>query len=87
MMHHDVLTTAWDRSENGEPLLVEVVRDGRIVRETEGLREIRARFQDQYSRLPAGLKDLEPAEHYNVVIGSALLELEEKTAAARRIES
>jgi nicotinate phosphoribosyltransferase len=87
MMSHDVLTTAWDRSEKGEPLLVEVVRDGRIVRKPEGLGEIRARFQDQYSRLPAGLKELEPAERYNVVIGSQLLELEEKTAAAKRVES
>lgn len=87
IMSHDVLTTAWDDSEKGEPLLVEVVKNGRILYGSEGLGVARDRFRDQYSRLPGMLKELEPREHYKVIIGKTLLELEEQTAQAKKRES
>jgi hypothetical protein len=99
MMSHDVLTVAWDQSQKGEPLLVEVVKDGRIVRKPEGVKVARERFQDQYRRLPREVRlvglpigqthrsaPTEPQEQqYRVVIGKALVELEEQTAEAKKI--
>lgn len=87
IMSHDVLTIASDSSEKGEPLLVEVVRNGRIVKEPESLKNVRLYFQDQYNCLPHGLRKLEPQEHYNVIIGKPLLELEERTVQERKRES
>jgi len=99
MMSHDVLTVAWDQSQKGEPLLVEVVKDGRIVRKPEGVKVARERFQDQYRRLPREVRlvglpigqthrsaPTEPQEQYRVVIGKALVELEEQTAEAKKIQ-
>lgn len=57
---------------DGEPLLREVMRDGRGVGEPEPLAVIRMRVAEQLRRLPAGLGALDAAESYPVTLGPAL---------------
>jgi len=70
-MVEDVVTLEGD-PQPGEPLLRQVMRDGRRVGPQESLVEARARAAAQLARLPDGLRRLDDPAPYPVRIGSAL---------------
>lgn len=70
VMAGDVLTVEGD-AEEGEPLLVPVLAQGRRLRR-DMLGESRERFQAQLARLPAALRVLEPAPAYAVTVAPRL---------------
>ncbi len=74
----DVVMRA-DETAEGEPLLVPVVRAGRLVNELPALETIRARCADQLAALPEKLKNLDAMPEYPISY-SDLLE-----ADARRL--
>ena len=73
------LVTRADETAEGEPLLVPVVRGGRLVAPLPSLEAIRARCRDQLAALPDRLKPLDATPDYPVTY-SDLLE-----ADARRV--
>jgi len=58
-----------------EPLLACVMRNGRRLRASPALDEIRARARRELERLPEPLRQLEPHASYPVEIGADLIEL------------
>jgi nicotinate phosphoribosyltransferase len=87
--HHDVVTVEGDR-QDGEPLLVPVMREGRRIGEQEPLPRIRTRAAEQLARLPQRLTALDAApEPYRVEIAPALRRLADEVdrATAERAES
>jgi nicotinate phosphoribosyltransferase len=72
---HDVISLE-DDAQEGEPLLVPVVRNGRRLHAQESLAAIRARAAQQLEKLPARLRSLEDAATpYRVEIAPALRRL------------
>lgn len=65
---------------DGEPLLVQILENGRLVDRLPTLNESRARCADQLSRLPSRLLNLDACEPYPVRISSRL------EAEAQRLE-
>ncbi len=55
-----------DETAEGEPLLVPIVRGGRLVNELPALETIRARCADQLASLPDNLKNLDAASSYPI---------------------
>ena len=78
-MVEDVLALAGEDSCEGEPLLEEVMKDGRRVRPAKNLREIRARFAKEREKLPSPYKRMEAPPVYPVRIGPALARTQEET--------
>jgi nicotinate phosphoribosyltransferase len=74
----DHVTRATETAE-GEPLLVEVVRSGRLVRELPGLETIVNRCRTQLAALPARLRPLDAPPDYPITYSDAL------EAEARRL--
>lgn len=70
-MHGDTLTLA-DDAEDGEPLLLPVMRGGRRVGSPVSLAESRARAAAELARLPTPLVRLEPGASYPVKISTAV---------------
>jgi nicotinate phosphoribosyltransferase len=70
-MTGDVLSLEDDRQE-GDPLLVPVVRDGQRLAPVPSLGEIRARAADELSRLPLPLAGLDAEAFYPVRVTPAL---------------
>jgi nicotinate phosphoribosyltransferase len=68
-------SSAAANSAGGEPLLDCVMRDGRRLRASPSLDEIRARAKRDLERLPGPLQRLEPDANYPVAIGADLVEL------------
>jgi nicotinate phosphoribosyltransferase len=60
------LVTRADESAEGEPLLVQFLEAGRLVRELPSLHSIRDHCADQRSRLPAAWKSLDQAPDYPI---------------------
>lgn len=79
MMSEDLLCLAGEKPPEGEALLVEVVKGGERVRPPDALDAIRARFTEEFRRLPPACKDLRHPVFHPVRISVALQELEEKT--------
>lgn len=80
--HHDVVTVEGDR-QDGEALLIPVMRGGRRLGERESLSAIRARAKEQLARLPRRLTELDAArEPYRVDISPALRQLAEEVDRA-----
>ena len=73
-MAGDVLSTDND-SQPGEPLLRQVMREGRRLEPEPSLDDIRAHAAREIDRLPDALRRLEPAIRYHVTIGKPLAEL------------
>lgn len=73
-MAGDVLSVESD-TQNGEPLIQPVMKDGRRIDPMPGLAEIRDRTAASVERLPEDLHRLEPNADYPVEIGAALLRL------------
>ncbi|MDA0352562.1 MAG: nicotinate phosphoribosyltransferase [Chloroflexi bacterium] len=72
----DVLTTADDDTIEGEPLLLEVMRDGRRLAGAEAATDLegsRARVANELARLPEGMRALDVSTSpYSVVVSAAL---------------
>jgi nicotinate phosphoribosyltransferase len=83
-IEHDVVTVEGDEQQ-GEPLLVPVMRNGRRIGAPEGLPAIRERAAAQLAQLPDRLRALEPAASpYRVEIAPALRELAGRVDRAER---
>jgi nicotinate phosphoribosyltransferase len=67
----DFVTRA-DEAAGGEPLLVPIVRDGRLVGPLPKLDEIRAHCRRQRERLPEGLRTVDAAPTYALAYSDAL---------------
>jgi nicotinate phosphoribosyltransferase len=70
----DVISLADDRQE-GEPLLVSTMREGRRIGPAQTLAQGRERVARELERLPQGLRGLDRAEPYPVAVGDALKRL------------
>jgi len=80
IMRRDVITTREDASQAGEPLLVEVMRNGEVLHR-ESLQQIRERCAAELKQLPEGLKALSAADEYPVDISDGLKELAGEVAS------
>lgn len=80
VMLRDVITTRDDTSQAGEPLLVEVMRNGEI-RLHEPLRQVRERCAKELERLPEGLRALTATVRYPVDLSASLKELAGEVAS------
>jgi nicotinate phosphoribosyltransferase len=67
-----------DESIGGEPLLRKVMQGGKRLPGLETLAQARERCRTELSRLPAALRELEPAPAYPVTVSDALRELAER---------
>lgn len=74
-MVSDVITLRDDAREEGEPLLVEVMRGGRAVENAGALSRARECFTEELKRLPVGLRELTPAAEYPVAVSERLAAL------------
>jgi nicotinate phosphoribosyltransferase len=74
--------TRADESADGEPLLVPVLRGGRLVAPLPSLEEIRARSRDQLAALPPRLLPLDARPDYPITY-SDLLEADARRLMAR----
>jgi len=82
VFERDIVTVEGDRQE-GEPLLIPVMREGRRLDNPEPLDRIRERARGELERLPRRLANLEPAsEPYCVDISPALRRLAEEVDRA-----
>ncbi len=70
-----------DEAVGGEPVLVDVVRDGEVVYEFPTLDEIRERTLDTLEKLPADVRAIERPAEYPVAISDGLV------ATAERVRS
>jgi nicotinate phosphoribosyltransferase len=90
-MQRDVVTSSTDAG-TGTPLLAQVMKGGRRIAAPEDLAQVRARVARELERLPAALRDLDPAaEPFQVEIASTLRalahEMDQRTAAREARDS
>lgn len=71
---------------SGEPVLEEVMSEGRPVRQPESMETIRARFDREWESLPMKYRLIRPKEKYPVIICDFLQELDRETAELKRRE-
>ncbi len=83
-MVKDVITTADDVIPGGHPLIVEVVKNGKILDYPRGLRSAVSNFIDNHNALPDRFKVLHPKDKYPVLVSEKLTKLEEAVAKKRR---
>jgi len=72
--------------KEGEPLLEPVMQGGQRVGEPESLAQIRARFSDEWRKLPEKFRSIHPGGIYPVEVCQPLKDLDNKTARLRRRE-
>ena len=77
-MRGDVLSLDAD-TVRGEPLLVQVLKDGRRLGPAPALSEIRAHAAKNLERLPEPLRRLDPAATYGVTVAEPLIALAAET--------
>jgi nicotinate phosphoribosyltransferase len=86
--YSDVIGTLEEFHVDSEPLLVEWMADGRLVRELPSLSAIRAHCRTQLSELPDEHHRLEPGgPQYEVVISDGLETLIEQVSSRERAEN
>jgi nicotinate phosphoribosyltransferase len=73
-MRQDILSLETD-NQPGEPLIQDVMRNGRRLQPTPTLAEIRARTARDLERLPEPVHRLEPDAGYPVIVAEALKDL------------
>ena len=59
----------------GEPLLIQMIKNGDLIYTLPGLEAIRIFFKSQLSKLPAGIYDINSPVRYPVEISKKLLAL------------
>jgi len=77
---HDILALREERVEEGEPLLVPVMREGRLVEPLPSLEDLRRRFREELERLPEPYRALEDPPTYPVALAPRLRALYEELA-------
>lgn len=78
-LDHDVLALESDTAQEGEPLLMPVMRNGARLAEAASLEALRTCAASQLARLPEGLRALEATKRaYRVEIAPALRDLAER---------
>jgi nicotinate phosphoribosyltransferase len=85
VMAGDTVTTM-DDVQTGEPLLAPVMRDGRRIKPSEPLSQIRSRVAEGLAALPAHLRSLETSPPYPVVIAPALRAIAASVDSARSLD-
>ena len=70
----------------GEPLMELVMKEGQRLRAPESLTEIRARFSDDWRKLPEHLKAVHPSQVYPVEVCESLRELDGEIALLKKRE-
>lgn len=85
-MREDRLCLATENLPGGEPLLKEVVKEGRRISPADSLETIRSRLSADMARLPHPCTDLSNPRIYPVRIGEELDRLEEQTTRKVRLE-
>ncbi len=85
-MNSDRMCLLDSGKSEGDPLMEVVMKEGRRVRAADSLTQIRARFSDDWSRLPEQLKAVHPQQVYPVEICPALKDLDAQTALLKRRE-
>jgi nicotinate phosphoribosyltransferase len=81
---HDVITLDGAPSAGGDPLLQEVMRDGRRIAPSPSLDAIRRHAADQLQQLPMALRALDRQADYRVEIGQQLVDLAAQFDAEHR---
>ena len=83
----DVIALKNEPTPSGaEPLLSEVMRDGRRVRPAESLVDLRRRFAGEFASLPPEHKALSAPAHYPASISSALTSLRDRLAKEASVQ-
>ena len=72
--------------QQGEPLMELVLEAGHRVQAPESLMEIRARFANEWSKLPEKFKSIHQGQVFPVEMGHSLEELDRQTARIKKIE-
>jgi nicotinate phosphoribosyltransferase len=80
----DVIATADEPGEGGEPLLAEVLRAGKRLGPDPALLELRAHFGRQFAELPGRYKALRSPPRYPVDISPGLQRLQERVVRETR---
>ena len=70
--------------QEGEPMMELVMERGQRVRAPESLLEIRARFLEEWRKLPEKSKSIHPEQVYPVEVCESLKELDSKTARRQK---
>ena len=73
-----MIARADERSEDGEPLLGEVMEEGRRVTPDPSLEDLRRRFRREFACLPQQHKALRSPELYDVRISKELEQLRQR---------
>ncbi len=91
VMDHDLIALEEEPApKDGEPLLVEVIREGELVYDLPSIQAIRERAAEQIHRLPERLRAIEvgPEATYRVEISPQLAVLRDKSIArAKEVEA
>ncbi|MBI3839969.1 MAG: nicotinate phosphoribosyltransferase [Planctomycetia bacterium] len=83
-MARDLITLEDEPLDDGEPLVVQVMRQGRRIGSALALEQIRVRVAGQLEKLPVQWKGLDPAPAYPVEIAQPLRSLAERLDRERR---
>ena len=81
---HDVIARMEEPAAGAEPLLAEVLRDGRRLRSDPALAELRERFRAEFARLPERCKALRSPARYEVRISPGLERLQDQVVRQTR---
>ena len=79
----DVIDIA-DSDLDGEPLLVEVMEEGRLCRELPDIQDIQARAREQVASLPEGVRRIENPDAYRVRYSQRLERVKDELYRAHR---
>lgn len=85
-MDHDRICLLDSADSDGEPLLDLVMKDGIAIRATESLASIRARFREEWEKLPLKYRAIQPKGYYPVQVSEVLRRLDARTAEEKRVE-
>lgn len=85
-MDHDRICLLDSSDSDGEPLLDLVMKEGKPTRPPESLTAIRARFGEEWERLPQKYRAIRPEGYYPVEISEVLRTLDARTAEDKRRE-
>jgi nicotinate phosphoribosyltransferase len=79
----DIMSVESD-SDDGEPLIKPVMKNGQRIGPKPSLADIRAQAAQELARLPQSLRDLAPGASYPVEVASALVRLADEVDARTR---
>lgn len=86
MIDHDSLCLAEPEQSTGDPLLRKVMEGGQPCLDAEPLEKIRARFRDDWRRLPMPIREIRPRGSLRVEVSDSLRKADETVSRKKRIE-